>query len=212
MSARLFAAGVMSAAMFAAGPGALAADLYGENYYPPREAAPYDDPRYPDRDRYPPPRRSYEEEGDQYDENYDGRDRAGRYPGPDDGRDRAERYPGPDDGRFEGDRDYRFRGSTRDGYPAPVPPRFTERPYGPDGGCVPRWQIRHRLRAEGWTDFRPLERAGEIATVRARRQDTGREFTLEVDRCSGAIVHARPCYLRTFGAYEPRPWRYRAPY
>jgi hypothetical protein len=75
-----------------------------------------------------------------------------------------------------------------------------------------RWQIRSRLRGEGWVDLRPLDREGPSTLVRARRVDTGRVFTLRVDRCSGEIVDARPYYLRALGAYVPRRWERPYPY
>jgi hypothetical protein len=194
MPARLIAASIVAAVAFATS--ADAADLYGENYRGPRDPAPYDDPRYADDDRGQPPPGAYAERDPRYGD-YD--------------EDRDERYSGRD----YGEDDWQYRGSTKDGYPLPVPPpRFAERDdyrsYG--GGCLPRWQIRHRLRAEGWVDVQPLERWGELAKVKARRHDTGRVFTLRVDRCSGEIVDARPHHLRAFGAYEAPPWRHRVPY
>jgi hypothetical protein len=171
------AAGIFAVLTFTSA--ATAADLYGENYNGPPDAYPYDDRRYAERD-YPPPSGAYQDDDD-YDRG-DYRDR---------GRDES----------------YEYRGSVKDGYPVPVPPpRYSDRSYGHDGGCVPRWQIRHRLRADGWTELRPIERAGDLATIRARREESGRMFTLKVDRCTGDIVAARPHRLREFGAFEPRPW------
>jgi hypothetical protein len=66
--------------------------------------------------------------------------------------------------------------------------------------------VRNRLRGEGWVDLRPLDRRDGWALLRARRIDSGRVFTLRIDRCSGEIVDARPHYLRAFGAYAPRRW------
>ncbi len=181
MSARLYAAGILAALTFTAS--ANAADLYGENYYPPRDDVPYDE-RYAERAPYPPP--------GAYDERCD-----------DDACARPDRYS------YDGQPHDEYPGSIKDGYATPVPPhhRYAERwDGGYDGRCIPRWQIRRNLRADGWTDLRPLEREGAIATIRARRHDSGRIFTLRVDRCSGEIVDARPHYLREFGAYSPRPW------
>ena len=48
-----------------------------------------------------------------------------------------------------------------------------------------------RLRAAGWSDFHDLTLDGEIAIVAARRP-SGRLFELEVHRCSGEVVNARP--------------------
>jgi hypothetical protein len=108
-------------------------------------------------------------------------------------------------------------GSIKDGYPVPMPPpraealpppRYVERPpvrverYA----CLQRWQIRDRLRHEGWFRIRPMGGDGEVVHIRARRHDSGRPFDLRIDRCSGAVLAARPEYLRSF-AYEDRPWR-----
>ena len=46
--------------------------------------------------------------------------------------------------------------------------------------------------------------AAILLVLRARRVESGRVFTLRVDRCSGEIVDARPHHLRAFGAYAPR--------
>ena len=76
-------------------------------------------------------------------------------------------------------------------------------------GCVPRAEIRHALKADGWYDFHDVELLGEVALLRARRP-SGRLFDLRVDRCSGEIVSARPLDRRAYGpyAYGPRrQWR-----
>ncbi len=197
MSARLCAAIAFAAMTFAAGPKSLAADLYGENYYPPQDAEPYGDQGYAEGDRYPPPRGPYEQGPAQFDNGYVGPEQGDRYV------DRG----GPDRGDPYGDAQYRedypYRGSLKDGF-VPPPPRFSDRTYGRDGNCLARWQVRSRLRDEGWVDLQPLDRRGETTVLRARRAESGRVFTLGVDRCSGMIVDARPHYLRAFGAYAPR--------
>jgi hypothetical protein len=184
---------------FAAGPKSLAADLYGENYYPPQDAEPYDDPRYAEPDRYPPPRAPYEQGPAQFDNGYVGPEQGDRY---------VDRR-GPNGGDPYGDAPFRdddpYQGSLKDGF-GPPPPRFADRSYGRYGNCLPRWQVRNRLRGEGWVDLRPLDRRDGWALLRARRIDSGRVFTLRIDRCSGEIVDARPHYLRAFGAYAPRRW------
>ena len=189
MSARLCAAIAFAAMTFAAGPKSLAADLYGENYYPPQDAEPYDDQRYVEGDRYPPPRGPYEQGPAQFDNRYVGPEQGDRY---------VDR-----DGPYEGRDDYPYRGSLKDGF-VPPPPRFADRSYGRDGNCLARWQVRSRLRDEGWVDLQPLDRYRDTTVLRARRAESGRVFTLRVDRCSGTIVDARPHYLRAFGAYAPR--------
>jgi len=103
-------------------------------------------------------------------------------------------------------------------YKQPVPPRYAA-PYGPprtpggylepfsgprygegrpypdysyyNDGCVPRHEVKNRLLGQGWHAFTDLELRGEVAFVRARRPN-GRIFELQVDRCSGAIIEARP--------------------
>ncbi len=188
MSARLCAAIAFAAMTFAGGPKSLAADLYGENYYPPQDAEPYDDPRYAEGDRYPPPRGPYEEGPAQYDR---GNDDAGPNHG--------DRYVDRD-GPYRDD--YPYRGSLKDGY-VPPPPRYTDRGPAPYGNCLARWQVRSRLRGDGWVDLQPLDRNGDTTVLRARRIDSGRVFTLRVDRCSGVVVDARPHFLRAYGAYAP---------
>src|SRR5262245_24130663 len=177
MTARLFVAVAIAALTFAGAGSAGAADLYGDNYYPPQDA-----PYYGEGER-------------EYSERYDGS--PGRY---EDDHDR-DRYS-----EREESYDYQYRGSTKDGGAYVPPSRFAYRDYGRSGPCVGRWQIRSRLHDEGWVNIRPLDRQGETALLRARRADSGRVFTLRVDRCSGEVVDARPHFLRTFGAYAPRPW------
>ena len=86
--------------------------------------------------------------------------------------------------------------------PPPPPPRYAERFDNP--GCLPRWRIRERLHGQGWVDVHPVSRDGGIVTLEARREDTGRRFFIEIDRCSGAIVDERPV-RRQFGM--DRRWR-----
>lgn len=135
---------------------------------------------------------------------------------------KPDRYSSPyDDPRYRelyGERRYseRYEYEERDKkYPAPTPyygyredspPRFAEDDrYRRD--CVPRHEIRERLRAEGWGDFHDLELRPEIAAVRARRPN-GDLYDLKIDRCSGSIVSARPLdrYVPGPYAYGPRRW------
>jgi hypothetical protein len=73
--------------------------------------------------------------------------------------------------------------------------------------CLPRHEIRRRLLDDGWSDFHNLEVGGATAAVRARRPN-GDLYDLRVDRCTGAIVHARlfDRYIPGPYAYGPRRW------
>jgi len=93
-------------------------------------------------------------------------------------------------------------GSVKDGYPVPMPaprvgsppPRHIERPPVRIGRhvCLDHWQIRKRLRWEGWTRVRPLGGEGGIVRMRASRFDSSSVFDLRVDRCSGEVLAAWP--------------------
>lgn len=188
MSARVLVLGAFAALALITAPQVQAADLDGEGYAP-EGAAPYDGNGYADpgpgfEEPYAPREREGEEDYGQGAESWR----------------EAEQPPAWDDAPPYA------RGSLKDGYlaPMPRPPRFAEAPYGPRR-CVPRWQIRQWLRADGWSDLRPLDRRGEIVVLRAERRDTGARFRLKVDRCTGEIVHAAPERWRTYGAYAPPP-------
>lgn len=188
MPARALAAAVVAAMTFVAAQEVRAADLYGENYNPPPDSGEYYDEgpagACDDRGRCDEalPSRRYSDRG-------------------------AYSYERDDDG-------YRG-GSVKDGYPVPVSPpapRYREGNYRAEASCLPRWQIKRRLREDGWVDLRPIDRDGPIVSVKARRVQSGRMFTLDIDRCTGEIVHARREFLRTFGAYDPPRWYDRRPY
>ncbi|WP_334150649.1 hypothetical protein [Hyphomicrobium sp.] len=112
-------------------------------------------------------------------------------------------YPGRGDeaGRWDGVPASRS-GSVKDGYPVPMPaprasappPRHVERPPVRIGRhvCLDHWQIRRRLRWEGWTGVRPLGGGGGIVRMRAGRFDSSSIFDLRVDRCSGEVLAAWP--------------------
>jgi hypothetical protein len=167
---------------------AFAADLDGEQYAEPSydENSAYDDGAYDERPRYDNSRRTYRD-ADVYEESYD---EAGTRPG-----------------------------SIKDGYPVPVPPphraeapplrdydRAPARPYRAERyACLEHWQIRKRLRRDGWAGIRPMGGDGAVVNISARRFESGRAFNLRVDRCSGDVLAARPEYLRSF-AYRDRPW------
>lgn len=141
---------------------------------PDRRGSVYDDPRYADIYRYPD------------------RPRPPPYvvqPPPRDYVYRDNRY-GPYEGRYGPYEGRRFS------YSDPLPP-FADR-------CVPREEIKHRLRSEGWHDFHDIDLQGQLANVRARRP-SGRLFDLTIDRCSGEIVSTRPLEPRPLGPYAYGP-------
>lgn len=117
-------------------------------------------------------------------------------------------------------------GSIKDGYPVPVPePRAADRTYGgverydrrpprhyaPRYACLEAWQIRRKLRHEGWRQIRPEGGHDGIVHIRARRFDSSSVFRLRVERCSGEILAAKPYYLRSFADGDRRPWQYSEP-
>jgi hypothetical protein len=73
--------------------------------------------------------------------------------------------------------------------------------------CLPRREIRRRLRDDGWGEIHDLELKSDVAILRARRLN-GELYDLRIDRCTGAIVHARPLEHAVPGpfAYGPRRW------
>lgn len=109
-------------------------------------------------------------------------------------------------------------GSIKDGYPVPQPPpaadvRRYERIERTErvqryARCLERWEIRDRLRHEGWSWIRPMGGDGRIVHIHARRFGAGRPFELTVDRCSGDVLAAHPRYLRSFAFGDRRPWHY----
>lgn len=171
------AVSLLAVTMFmAAAIPASAADLSGSSRYD----SPYDDPRYADIYGDREPRRSRHYEG--YKDGHD-----------------APAYRNSDDGGDDDDDRPPARYAEREReYLAPMRPgRRLAAPYNADRGdgrnnnCVPREDIKDRLRAAGWSDFHDLTLDGEFAIVAARRP-SGRLFELEVHRCSGEVVNARP--------------------
>jgi hypothetical protein len=94
----------------------------------------------------------------------------------------------------------------RDDDYAPEPRRYAE-DYRFGAGCLPRHEVRQRLRDQGWGDFHDLELRPDVAILRARGP-RGDLYDLRIDRCTGAIVHARPLEHFVPGpfAYGPRRW------
>lgn len=162
MSVRSLTAAVAVLATLAAMPAA-AADL--DPYAPPPHAkygSPYDDPRYADVYRHPPPPPKYVER-------YEQRFVAPPPPPPR----YVERYD---------DRGYA---------PAP-PPAYSWRGEPPRSayGCLPREAARANLERQGWHDFHNLQPGADVVHVRARRPN-GALFDLTLDRCTGQILDRR---------------------
>lgn len=159
---------------------ASAADLDGEGYVDP----PYDE-SYSSRDTY------------NDDDRYEAPDRYSSAPPAEDYRYR-DSYEGR--GAFEPP-----PGSIKDGYPVPMPaPRASAPPPEPYyverrpargeryGACLDRWEIKQRLRREGWTALQPIGGSDGVVRFYARRFDSSSDFRLRVDRCSGHVIAARP--------------------
>lgn len=103
----------------------------------------------------------------------------------------------------------------KDGYPVPMPPptSYSEAPPPPARplppkrverlACLESWELERRLAHDGWTDIDAVQTRRGVTRIRARRDDTGRPYTLRVDRCSGELISARPSY-RVFGEHRPR--------
>jgi len=122
---------------------------------------------------------------------------------------RQDEYRRYDEERYAEPRDA-YRGSTKDGgYLEPLEraPRFSEDRYDRADACAPRWQIRNRLQARGWSNFERLAVRPRVVVLRAERFD-GRPFVLKLDRCSGHILAERPARFRGYGFYGPGPRRY----
>ena len=188
MSVHMLAASLIAAGNLAQAPEATAADL-GPGYEQ-RYSEDYEDP--------PPPR-----------------GHAGDYNGEEqyeDNRSHAWRERDDDDDAGE-DEVLRHRRWYKDGdYLDPLPraPRFDDRLRRERYACAVPWQIKKRLRHEGWTDFHDLDFEGDTAVVRATRIRSGRTFTLRVVRCTGEVVSAQPLRWQSYGAYAPP--HYRSPY
>ena len=167
-----------ASAMLGFSASAFAADI-GDRYEP-RAAQPYDDPRYGDVYRHPPPPRYAEP----------------RYEEP--------RYQSPPRESWE-PREPR----NRHGYLAPMnPPYASYHDDRYDPRCVPRAEIKRGLVNDGWRDFHELEFQGHLALINARRPN-GQLYALKIDRCSGEIVRARPLEERPYAyrdRYNERPY------
>lgn len=59
-----------------------------------------------------------------------------------------------------------------------------------DHACLPRRQLRRKLRRAGWRGFRHGRVRGNIGYVVARQRGTGEIYELAVDRCTGDVISA----------------------
>lgn len=79
------------------------------------------------------------------------------------------------------------------------------------GDCLPRHELRDRLRAEGWRDLYGFEPRGRVVLMQARGP-SGRLYDLTIDRCSGEVIDSRSLDYSGFDDYyaqEPRRrWSY----
>jgi hypothetical protein len=93
-----------------------------------------------------------------------------------------------------------------------APYRYDKRRYSAHAGeCLPRHEVRDRLRAEGWRDLYGFEPRGRVVLIQARGP-SGHLYDLTIDRCSAEVIDARSLDHRGFDDYyaqEPRRrWSY----
>ena len=166
MAHRVISAGALAAVLIGIAGSACAADLdYNKNY---------------DREPYAP----YYDHGDKS-RDYDRKSAPGyerRYS--------EERYyepPGSYPGSYKDEPPRRYSRSD-DQYA--VPPARDHYARYDQPGCLPRGEIRFRLKEHGWHDFQEFELRRDAAVLNARRPD-GLLYRLKVDRCTGVILHAQ---------------------
>lgn len=68
-------------------------------------------------------------------------------------------------------------------------PRYPQYRDRPAYGCVPRREVRRALYEDGWFELQLPVVDGPVVLLRARR-DSGRLFELQLDRCTGRVLHA----------------------
>lgn len=162
---------------------ALAADL-GDEPPPDRWSSAYEDPRYAylyGRTPPPPPPTVYAPPPRRY--SYDDHPPVPREPVY---RDRYAYAPPPREG-------YADRWS------------YDRRPQG--RACLSREAAREAIERQGWSDFHDVQVVDHgTAYVKARRP-SGRLFELQIDRCSGEVVNARPLEPRYRPYADRGEWR-----
>lgn len=96
-------------------------------------------------------------------------------------------------------------------------PRRDDRAYksyndDEDGGsrharsrCPSKGDIRNRLYADGWRDLRNPERHGGVVGVTARNENSGQNYALRLDTCTGDVLSARIIHP---GHRDSRPYAY----
>jgi hypothetical protein len=89
---------------------------------------------------------------------------------------------------------------------APAPRAGIVRPHRT--ACLPGWQVKKRLIAQGWTDFHLKTYGPNVAVIAATRAHTGRAFILRVDGCTGETLSSVPSGNRHFSDGRPKPRRY----
>ncbi|MGH1417285.1 MAG: hypothetical protein ACRBCJ_00325 [Hyphomicrobiaceae bacterium] len=117
------------------------------------------------------------------------------------------RYQGYQSSEYNGAEYYDYGGSIKDGYDTyDPPPRYrrkrVERRYN-YRQCVHPRDIRHGLRADGWVDLTHYGEDDGLIFLRGCRRDSDRVYRLELDKCSGLIVSAKPVRRR---GYRSNRW------
>lgn len=210
MSKISLAALAATAVLLAAMPSALAGDLgdggYGTRAYGDHQSYysgenEYADPNYGRRDGDDDVNSN---DDDNDDDNYNENDNRSYSRSGDDDDD-------SDDGNSiysehqHGNHRHCHHGSSDQGY-APAPRAGIVRPYR--AGCLPGWQVKKRLIAQGWSDFQLKTFGQSVAVIRATRAYTGRTFILRVDGCTGETLSSVPAGNRHFSDGRPKPRRY----
>ena len=187
-AAAALALGLASAQLAISVPSASAADL--NQAYP---ESPYDDPRYSDMYRIPPPAPRYAVPAP---EGYGRDDRDPRM------RDR-DGYLRP----MQPQRSYGHNGGYRDDDGLADGRQFDGRFAEDAAGCLPSRVVRGQLERRGWFEFHDVDARSGVVHMRARRGD-GRLFDLSLDRCNGQLLEARPVERR---AAQADDWHSRPP-
>jgi hypothetical protein len=82
----------------------------------------------------------------------------------------------------------------------PQAPRYSEQ-----RDCISPRAAERALANDGWREFANLTLRGPTAIINARRPD-GRPFELQLDRCSGELVKARPLDQRPHASPYASPY------
>jgi len=184
-----------------------AADLYYEKSGS-SAGTPYDDPRYAEiygeSERYRGRDVYVDKYADRYSDSYD---RSPLYGRP------YEDYRHLEQRRLGVEKDYRgsygddalgrgqYLRSFKDG-PAESfidPPVYADKRYGHAKSyhaCLRPRQMRRLLRRTGWHRLGAFDRQNGVICLKASSRDDGRRYLLELDRCTGELLSAKPVNAR----------------